>query len=129
MPSPNYPPSDRLRRDAEFKQVLVNGRIYPGRECLVRILPNDTGQARLGIGSPRRYGNAVRRNRFRRLVREAFRRLRPELDALDVLVTPRKGLVHPTLEGLVRDLQDAPRLAHTARPFKRRERGSKKGRA
>jgi ribonuclease P protein component len=60
--------------------------------------------ARLAIAAPRAYGNAVRRNRLRRLVREAFRRLRPSLGDVDLLVAPRKTLREPTLEGLLHGL-------------------------
>jgi len=125
VPDFAYPPAVRLRRDEEFKRVLQRGLIHPGREILVRILPNELGHARLGIGSPRRYGNAIRRNRFRRLVRDVFRHIRDELDGLDVLVTPRKGLVTPTREGITRDFRAAPDAARPARPYKRRGRDSK----
>jgi len=86
----------------------------------VRILPNDVGIARLGLATPRRYGGAIRRNRFRRLTREAFRALQATLGAVDVFVAPRRGLGEPTLEGLRADLLAAPAAAHAPRHPPRR---------
>jgi ribonuclease P protein component len=105
MKSPHrYPPSARLRDPRDFRRILSRGRVLPGREVLVRGLLNEVGGARLGISAPRRYGGAVERNRFRRLVREAFRLHRDQLDALDLLVSPRRLLGRPTLEGISQDL-------------------------
>ncbi len=70
-------------------------------------MPNKAGRARLGMAAPRRYGNAVRRNRFKRLVREAFRRAGGALGRFDYMVTPRKTLREPTLAGITRDLRAA----------------------
>ena len=53
-------------------------------------LGNETGEARLGMAvGLRAAGNAVRRNRIRRLIRESFRMHRQELPAVDILVTAR----------------------------------------
>ncbi len=43
----------------------------------VLVAPNDAGIARLGIVASRKLGDAVRRNRAKRLIREVFRRIRP----------------------------------------------------
>ena len=122
MAASTYPHQLRLRHKPDFQRVLREGLVHPGRECLVRILENGLGHPRLGIATPRRYGKAVRRNRFRRLAREAFRQLQDELGSVDVMVSPRKTLGEPTLEGLVADLGRAPDAARpqrsrgTARP-------------
>ena len=74
-----------------------------GKEGVLRVVANDLGRARLGLATPRRYGGAVRRNRFRRLAREAFRAVRGRLGSRDFLVEPRRDLREPTLDGLSRD--------------------------
>ena len=42
-------------------------------------IPNSLGYCRFGLSTPRRVGNAVHRNRIRRLLRESFRRMQHEL--------------------------------------------------
>lgn len=57
------------------------------------------GPSRLGITASRKVGNAVRRNRVRRLVREWFRRVSPLLpEHLDMVVVCRSDLPHLNLE-------------------------------
>ena len=104
--------------------MLSRGEVYPGRQALVRRLANESGGARLGLSTPRAYGGAVRRNRFRRLAREAFRALRSELGAYDYMVSPRRHLVEPTLEGLgadlLRTLRATPAPPHARGPSRRK---------
>jgi ribonuclease P protein component len=99
-----YPKEARLRLQREFQAVRARGRRRSQTLVNVRVLSTDLGRARLGLASPRWYGDAIRRNRFRRLAREAFRSIRSRLPSVDLLVEPRRDLKEPTLEGLVRDL-------------------------
>lgn len=102
-----YPKTARLRLDRDFKEVRSRGRRHVGHEASIRVVATDLGRARLGLATPRRYGDAVRRNRFRRLAREAFRSVATTLGSRDFLVEPRRDLVEPTLAGLARDLAAA----------------------
>ncbi|MBL9086143.1 MAG: ribonuclease P protein component [Planctomycetia bacterium] len=99
-----HPKDARLRLERDFAPLRRGGRRFTGAEATFRILPNDRARPRLGIATPRQYGSAVRRNRFRRLLREAFRRVAAELAAVDLLGAPRRDLREPSLDGLVADL-------------------------
>ena len=99
-----YPRRARLRSDAELRRHFAACEVFPGREGIVRRRANALGHPRLGTSAPRAYGSAVRRNRFRRLVREAFRGVQAELGAYDFHVVPRRALEQPTLAGLRHDL-------------------------
>lgn len=84
--------SSRLRDSAGFRAVLRGGRRTTGRHFLVYALVNGTDFPRLGlIVGARAERSAVRRNRFKRLVREAFRARQRELAGLDVVVQLRGG--------------------------------------
>lgn len=116
-----YPKSARLRRAPDFRRVVREGLVCPGAEAVVRKFPRTEGATRLGIATPKRYGGAVRRNRFRRLVREAFRELAGQLGPFDYMVSPKRSLKEPTLTGLREDLLRANRRT-ASRPRKDTER-------
>lgn len=82
----------RLRDGAGFRLVLRRGRKTTARHFQVYALANGLGFPRLGlIVGAKAERSAVRRNRFKRLAREAFRGRQGELTGLDVVVQLRGG--------------------------------------
>ena len=91
-PDERFRPEERIRRRAEYVAIYDRGRRIGGRLMTVFLLENGRERPRLGIAATRKYGSAVQRNRAKRLVREIFRRHKPDL-GLDVVVVPKREML------------------------------------
>jgi ribonuclease P protein component len=81
-----------LRR-ADFRRVTRHGRRFETAYFLVfRFDRSDGRAARLGITVTRKVGNAVHRNRIKRVVREWFRSRHNELRSCDLVVIAKRDL-------------------------------------
>jgi ribonuclease P protein component len=74
-----FPRSHRLKRPAEFAAVYAARARQATGPLLIYAGPNNLGHWRLGLSVSRKVGTAPRRNRIKRLLREAFRTSRHEL--------------------------------------------------
>jgi ribonuclease P protein component len=80
----------RVRRDADFRRAFRLRCSASDGRLLVYTQRNGLGYPRLGLSVSRRLGTAVVRNRWKRLLREAFRLSRARLPAgVDLVVVPR----------------------------------------
>jgi ribonuclease P protein component len=82
----------RLRRRTDIDGVFRQGRRLGDGLMTLLGRPNGLGVVRTGVAVSSTHGGAVRRNRLKRLCREALRLSRPELPAgWDFMVVPRRG--------------------------------------
>ena len=69
-----FPRSARLQRTSEFRFVKTSGKSWTGMHLILAVSYRGSDlSSKIGIITTRRVGNAVVRNRIRRIVREIYR--------------------------------------------------------
>jgi len=99
----SLPACRRIRRERDFTRVIKEGIRFKGDTCSFAYAPNERGFSRLGISVGRKYGSAVKRNRFKRLVREVFRVKKDAFPPVDVVVMPRRTAAPVDLAACAKD--------------------------
>jgi ribonuclease P protein component len=104
------PKENRLRKPKEFRKVYQNGTRIRGRFMTAFIMPSETSFQRIGItASKKAIGNAVQRNRCKRLLREVFRLSKIELNDLELnynwVINARRNLLNVKMQEVFEDFQ------------------------
>jgi ribonuclease P protein component len=89
----------RLSRSRDFDDVYRRGTSASTRYLVLHWFPREDdadGDPRLGLAVPRAVGSAVVRNRMKRQLREAWRRVLDDVPAgHDYVLVARPGLAEP----------------------------------
>ena len=117
LSSNSFPKLKRVIRGSDFTLALRKGSCAADDCLVVFVVAKDVERTvtdaatRLGVTIPKKTGNAVVRNRWKRLIRESFRTQQQHFPAgYDIVVRPKKG-AHPTWNSIQRSL---PKLAQKA---------------
>lgn len=96
-----FPQKLRLKTPEEFQRVYDRKKSASDGVIIVYACENAFDHPRLGVSVSKKVGNAVERNRWKRLFREAFRLVQHELPpSVDLILIPKLGGAEPAIESL-----------------------------
>jgi ribonuclease P protein component len=107
MKEQSYRKSERVTNRSDYKAIYNNG-VWSSSQHFTRIVcSNKQGTKRLGITVTKKIGNAVKRNRIKRLIREFFRLNKALFPAgQDVVVMAKKNMPTLTYQETCRELTE-----------------------
>lgn len=98
----SFPKTSRILKKLEYKRVLDSGSKVVCHELVVFAIKSHS--PRLGMIVSRKVGNAVTRNRVKRLLRESFRQ-EQNLQAWDIVVIARHNIANSDFKHVSRSLR------------------------
>jgi ribonuclease P protein component len=106
----------RLTRSTDFKRVRRSGKSYAHPLVVLYAMKSEAAGVRVGVSAGLAVGNAVKRNRAKRLLRAATNELLPQITlGSDLLLIARSPLpaadLHQTREALFTLLERAGLLS------------------
>ncbi|NJD39320.1 MAG: ribonuclease P protein component [Geobacter sp.] len=102
-----FPKQFRLLSRSEYLRLSDSTTVVSGRSFLVIWKQNDCTHPRLGITASKKTGNAVVRNRLKRIVREFFRHHCTCLPGVDLNVIVRRQAAEKSTTVLFTELHRA----------------------
>jgi len=96
---------DSLRNSREFQAVYKRGRSVVTKYIVMYYKKNDLNENRIGISVSKKVGNAVIRNRVKRLIKEAFRLKADSIgQGYDIVFVARVRMNQATFKDTTREM-------------------------
>ena len=105
----------RLTRSGDFAKVYDEGKSWANKLLVMKAVPSGREQTRVGFSVSKRVGNAVVRNRIKRMLREAVYARIWEA-GWDIVIIARTAASECSFEDVKRALEDLGRRSRTGRP-------------
>ena len=93
----------RLKKQSDFQKLFKKGKRAFSSSLTVLYTPSN--KMTMGISIGKKHGKSVRRNRIKRLLREAFRAVQPEIQGVYSIVLIPKVAEDYDLKTYVKHLQ------------------------
>ncbi len=95
----------KLKRNNDFTRLYRSGRSQKARCAVILVRANRLGITRVGYSVSKKIGNAVKRNRCRRRLREAMYKYNDKLkNGFDIVFVARYQDKEPPFDEVVREV-------------------------
>lgn len=101
----SFPRTERLRGKKNFDRIYREGRVYQTRYIVLFCLREGVEGRKAAFVTSKKLGNAVTRNRIRRRLREAYRKIKAKLpETVHLVFVCRKGMAELKWESLLGEI-------------------------
>ncbi len=102
----SYSKDFRLKSSKQYEQVLERGKSVRGKFITIYAYINASfPYSKLGVVASKKYGKAVDRNRFKRITREAFRKIKSVFPTgTQLIVKPRRFAMEAKMHDVLDEL-------------------------
>ncbi|WP_022666458.1 ribonuclease P protein component [Desulfospira joergensenii] len=101
----SYPKTSRLLKRGQFLTLSKHGKKIHTDYFIAAVLKGAEKNNRIGITVSKKVGNAVERNRIKRIIREYFRHRKGSFQGIrDINIIGRKGLTRLTHSQIIEKL-------------------------
>ncbi len=106
-----------LNCNSDFRRLYNRGKAVTDPALVIYYSKNRAGICRIGITTSKKIGNAVERNRSRRVIKEAFRKVCPQVNpCYDIVMVARsktKYLKSTRIEEVMRRIFESEGMLKT----------------
>ena len=107
MEKQSFEKKERVRKRKNYLNSYQRGVRVHSNNFTVILNPNPSGEKRLGVTVSKKVGNAVKRNRIKRLLREFFRLNKDGLpDSKDMVIIAKKDVSSLKYQDVCLELAD-----------------------
>ena len=102
-----------FRSKQEFNKVYSKGRSYLNYFLIIHVINSNKIEGKVGFAVGKKIGNAVVRNRIKRLLRESYRLYRHRIKSdVSMILIARKPLVNAKCNDAIKAFQDVCKKAN-----------------
>ena len=96
-----------IKENCRFKRLYYKGKSIVKKRIVIYYSKNNLSVNRLGITVSSKIGNAVTRNRIRRLIRESYRTVSDMKTGFDFVIVARTSAAFSSCEEIKKDIKNA----------------------